>query len=52
MFKEFSIGNFDMVCEKEVRILNAETVAKIIIDEKYRERIRRLMEEEEKRGIK
>jgi hypothetical protein len=50
MFKEFSIGTFDMICEKEVGVLNAETVARIISDEKYRERIRRLMKEEEIRG--
>jgi hypothetical protein len=49
IFKEFSIGTFEMIREREIGTLNAEIVKRIIINMKYRENIRKAMSDEEKK---
>jgi hypothetical protein len=51
MFKEFSVGTFEKIIEKEVEEINEETTIKLILDVDFRNNIWKLMIEEEKRNV-
>jgi hypothetical protein len=50
IYKEFSICTCEMIWKRELGRLNRKVIVKIITEENYRENLRKLLAEEEKKG--
>jgi hypothetical protein len=50
MFQEFSVSTFEMILERKVGEKNVKSIVRLTLNTDFRKNIRKLMEDEEKRG--